>query len=110
MWDFKQVRNVEYRGEYVYHILFDGAVEGDLDFSEYLSKEPILAALKDTSLFAKATWKAGPSPGSMGPTWPQRPYTRRYFAPTNRSSAKRRAVERSDGWWPALLRPAQDLR
>jgi hypothetical protein len=57
--NFKQVRNVEYRGKYVYHILFDGAVEGDLDFSEYLSKEPILEALKDTSLFAKATVEGG---------------------------------------------------
>ncbi len=110
MCDFKQVRNVEYRGEYVCHILFDGAVEGDLDFSEYLSKEPILEALKDTSLFPKATVEGGTIAWPNGADVAPETLYERCFAPTNRSSAKRRAFERFDGWWPALLHPAEDLR
>jgi hypothetical protein len=50
---------VEYRGEYVYHIKFDDGVEGDLDFSEYLSGGPIFAALKNKPLFSKATVEGG---------------------------------------------------
>jgi len=42
MWDFKQVRNVEYRGEYVYHILFDGAVEETLTSPSICRRSPFL--------------------------------------------------------------------
>ena len=59
MWDFNEVRNIKYRGKYIYHIEFDDGVEGDLDFSEYLSKGPVFEALKDRRLFSKATVEGG---------------------------------------------------
>ena len=37
MWDMNEVTNIAYRGEYVYHILFDDGVQGEIDFSVYLS-------------------------------------------------------------------------
>lgn len=59
MWDMNEVTKVEYRREYVYHIRFDDAVEGELDFSDYLSKGPVFEALKDRTLFSKAKVEGG---------------------------------------------------
>ena len=55
MWDMNEVTKVEYRGAYVYHIQFDDGVEGEIDFSHYLSRVPIFEPLKDSTLFSKAT-------------------------------------------------------
>ena len=59
MWDMNEVTKVEYRGEYVYHILFDDGVEGEIDFSVYLSRRPIFEPLKDRTFFSKATVEGG---------------------------------------------------
>jgi hypothetical protein len=59
MWDFNEVKDIKYRGKYVYSIKFDDGVEGDLDFSEYLSKGPVFEALKDAKIFSKATVEGG---------------------------------------------------
>jgi hypothetical protein len=59
MWDMNEVTKVEYRGEYVYHILFDDGVEGEIDFSVYLSRGPIFEPLKDRTFFSKATVEGG---------------------------------------------------
>jgi hypothetical protein len=64
MWDMNDVTKVEYRGGYVYHIQFDDGAEGEVDFSEYLSLGPIFEALRDRSLFSKATVEGGTI------TWP----------------------------------------
>ena len=55
MWDMNEVTKVKYRGGYVYRILFDDGVEGDLDFSEYLTMGPIFKALEDKGIFSMAT-------------------------------------------------------
>jgi len=59
MWDMNEVTKVEYRGGYVYRILFDDGVEGDLDFSEYLTRGPIFKALESKSIFSMATLEGG---------------------------------------------------
>jgi len=59
MWDFQEVKHIEYRGHYIYHILFDDGVEGDVDFSKYLSTGPIFKALQDPGLFARAIVEGG---------------------------------------------------
>ena len=59
MWDFNEVKDIKYRGKYVYSIKFDDGVEGDLDFSEYLSKGPVFEVLKDREIFSKATVEGG---------------------------------------------------
>ncbi|MFH1489095.1 MAG: DUF2442 domain-containing protein [Pseudomonadota bacterium] len=59
MWDLNEVKDIKYRGRYVYNITFDDGVEGDLDFSEYLSKGPVFEALKDEKVFSKAIVEGG---------------------------------------------------
>jgi hypothetical protein len=59
MWDLNEVTNIKYRGKYVYNIKFDDGTEGDLDFSEYLSKGPVFDALKDKKIFSKAIVEGG---------------------------------------------------
>ena len=59
MWDMNEVTKIEYRGEYVYYIMFDDGVEGEIDFSIYLSCGPIFEPLKDRTLFSKATVEGG---------------------------------------------------
>lgn len=59
MWDMNEVTKVEYRGEYVYHILFDDGLQGEIDFSVYLSREAIFEPLKDRAFFSRATVEGG---------------------------------------------------
>jgi len=59
MWDMNEVTRVEYRGEYVYRVFFDDGMEGEIDFSDYLSLGPVFEPLKDKALFAKATVEGG---------------------------------------------------
>ena len=59
MWDMNEVTNIEYRREYIYHIIFDDRVEGEVNFSVYLSRGPIFEPLKDTDLFSSATVEGG---------------------------------------------------
>jgi hypothetical protein len=42
MRDMNEVIKAEYRGGYVYHILFGDGVQGEIDFSEYLRADPFL--------------------------------------------------------------------
>jgi len=59
MWDMNEVKTIEYRFGYVYHIVFDDGVKGDVDFSEYLTKGPVFHPLADPSFFQKATVEGG---------------------------------------------------
>jgi hypothetical protein len=59
MWEFNEVIDIKYLCEYVYHIRFDDGTEGEVDFSEYLSKGPVFKALKDRTVFSKATIEGG---------------------------------------------------
>jgi hypothetical protein len=59
MWDMNEVTKIEYSGDYVYRISFDDGSEGEIDFSDYLDRGPIFEALKDKSLFSKATIEGG---------------------------------------------------
>ena len=59
MWEFNEVIDIKYRGKYIYSIKFDDGVEGDIDFSEYLSRGPVFQSLKDNKVFSKATVEGG---------------------------------------------------
>lgn len=59
MWDMNEVTKIEYRGAYVYHITFDDGLEGDVDFSVYLSRGPVFEPLKNPILFSKAAVQGG---------------------------------------------------
>lgn len=59
MWNMNEVTGIEYRKDYVYHIVFDDGSEGDMDFSEYFDKGPIFAPLKDLEVFKKGMIEGG---------------------------------------------------
>ena len=44
---------------YIYHIIFDNGINGDVDFSEYLSMGPVFEPLKEITFFRKASIEGG---------------------------------------------------
>lgn len=59
MWNMNDVKEISYKSDYVYHIVFDDGLAGDVDFADYLSKGPIFFSLKDKSLFSQAVIEGG---------------------------------------------------
>lgn len=59
MWNMHNVTEIRYEQGYVYHITFDDGTEGDIDFTEYLSKGPVFEPLKDHDLFRSARIEGG---------------------------------------------------
>ena len=59
MWDFNDVTQIEYKGGYVYRIAFDDGLSGDVDFSPYLGRGPVFAALRDLDFFRQAGIEGG---------------------------------------------------
>ena len=59
MWQMNDVISIRYQSRYVYHIVFDDGMEGEVDFSEYLGKGPIFEPLKDLAFFRQAIIEGG---------------------------------------------------
>ena len=59
MWEFNGVVSIQYRHGYVYHVAFDGGIEGDVDFAEYLDSGPVFEPLKDLAFFRQARIEGG---------------------------------------------------
>lgn len=59
MWDMNDVAEIRYQGGYIYHVVFDDGVSGDIDFAAYLSKGLVFEPLKDQALFRQATVEGG---------------------------------------------------
>ena len=98
MWDMNEVTKVEYRGEYVYHILFDDGLQGEIDFSVYLSREASLSRLRTGPFSPGRPWRVAPLPGQTGLTLPPRRSMRNYSMAASRTSghAKSRVLPGSD--------------
>ena len=59
MWNMNDVINIEYKGGFVYRVVFDDGKSGDIDFSEYVGRGPVFEPLRDTAFFKKATIEGG---------------------------------------------------
>ena len=38
MWNLNEVISIQYKSNYIFHIMFDDGMEGDVDISEYMNK------------------------------------------------------------------------
>jgi len=59
MWNMNDVKEIIYKGQYVYHVVFDDGKSGDVDFSGYLGKGPVFEPLRDTNFFRRAVIEGG---------------------------------------------------
>ncbi|PIU56846.1 MAG: DUF2442 domain-containing protein [Deltaproteobacteria bacterium CG07_land_8_20_14_0_80_38_7] len=59
MWNMNEVKKIEYRGEYVFHICFDDGRNGNVDFFVYISKYPVFKKLKNMEFFKQARIEGG---------------------------------------------------
>ena len=59
MWKLNDVVAIKYVSDYIYHIVFDDGVKGDIDFSKYLNKGPVFSPLKDMQYFKLARIEGG---------------------------------------------------
>jgi hypothetical protein len=59
MWNMNDVINIEYRGGFVYHVVFDDGRSGNIDFSEYIDRGPVFEPLRDMAFFKRATIEGG---------------------------------------------------
>ena len=59
MWNLNDVREIEYVADYSYRIVFDDGVGTVVDFSDYLSRGPVFAPLRDREFFRRARIEGG---------------------------------------------------
>jgi hypothetical protein len=55
MWNMNDIKSIEYRSQYIYHIVFDDGKSGEVDLSEYIGKGPVFEPLRDIQFFKQAT-------------------------------------------------------
>ena len=59
MWQMNDVISIQYKSQYIYHIVFDDRLEGDVDFSDFIGKGPIFVPLKELDFFRQAFIEGG---------------------------------------------------
>ena len=59
MWEMNDVVKIEYKGDFVYHIVFDDGKNGDIDFSEYIGNGPVFEPFRDRTFFRRAKIEGG---------------------------------------------------
>ena len=59
MWNLNDVTSIEYKRGYVYHVVFDDGLVGDVDFESYLDHGPVFAPLRNVDYFRRAAIEGG---------------------------------------------------
>ena len=59
MWNLNDVKQIEYKADYSFLIVFDDGTRAVIDFSGYLQRGPIFAPLKDRDFFQQARIEGG---------------------------------------------------
>ncbi len=59
MWNMNDVVSISYKSGYIFHIVFDNGIAGDVDLSEYRYKGPIFAPLEDVEFLKQARIEGG---------------------------------------------------
>ena len=54
MWNMNEMTHLEYKGRYVYHIVFDDGMQGDIDFSPYIKRGKVFQPLAAPEFFQQA--------------------------------------------------------
>jgi hypothetical protein len=59
MWKLNDVVSIRYERDYIFYVVFDNGLAGDIDFSEYPRRGPVFSPLKDLEYFRKAFIEGG---------------------------------------------------
>ncbi len=59
MWNLNEVASIQYQNGYVYHVVFDDGMAGNVDLSGYIDKGPVFAPLRDVAYFRMARIEGG---------------------------------------------------
>jgi hypothetical protein len=66
MWNMNDVIKIEYKGKFIFYIVFDDGKSGNVDFSEYIGRGPVFEPLRDIDFFKQATIEGGTIAWSNG--------------------------------------------
>ena len=59
MWNMNEVTGIEYRRAYVYKVVFDDGLSGDVDFEPLLTRGPVFEPLRAVEFFKQARIEGG---------------------------------------------------
>ena len=59
MWNMNDVKQIEYKSDYSFLIVFDDSTSAVIDFSEYLKRGPVFRPLRDPAFFRQARIEGG---------------------------------------------------
>ncbi len=59
MFDFSYVKEIRYKGDYVFEVLFEDGVVGEVNFAPFLKAGPVFIPLQNMAFFRQAYVEGG---------------------------------------------------